>query len=48
MSFILNTLTPIFGLILLGFILRKTHRLGESAASELNRLVVWLCLPAAV
>ncbi len=46
MSFILNTLTPIFGLILLGFILRKTHRLGESAASELNRLVVWLCLPA--
>ncbi|MCT7358255.1 AEC family transporter [Thalassolituus pacificus] len=46
MSFILNTLTPIFGLILLGFILRKTHRLGENAASELNRLVVWLCLPA--
>ncbi|MCD8523089.1 MAG: AEC family transporter [Saccharospirillaceae bacterium] len=46
MVYILTTLTPIFGLILLGFILRRTHRLGENAASELNRLVVWLCLPA--
>lgn len=46
MAYILSTLTPIFGLILLGFILRRSHRLGENAASELNRLVVWLCLPA--
>jgi malonate transporter len=37
---------PIFALILLGYICRKTNRLGERAASELNRMVVWLCLPA--
>ncbi|MCA6064212.1 AEC family transporter [Thalassolituus marinus] len=46
MAYILSTLAPIFGLILLGFTLRRTQRLGEHAASELNRLVVWLCLPA--
>jgi malonate transporter len=37
---------PIFALILLGYVCRKTNRLGERAASELNRMVVWLCLPA--
>lgn len=43
---IITTLAPVFGLILLGFVLRRTQRLGETAASELNRFVVWLCLPA--
>jgi predicted permease len=43
---VLNVLLPIFALILLGFICRRTHRLGPDAASEINRMVVWLCLPA--
>jgi predicted permease len=46
MSSVLNVLLPIFALILLGFICRRTHRLGPNAASEINRMVVWLCLPA--
>lgn len=37
---------PVFALILLGWLARRTNRLGEGAASEINRLVVWLCLPA--
>lgn len=37
---------PIFALILLGYLCRKTGRLGGHAASEINRMVVWLCLPA--
>lgn len=37
---------PIFSLIFLGYVCRKTNRLGDNAASELNRMVVWLCLPA--
>lgn len=43
---VLNILLPIFALILLGFICRRTNRLGPNAASEINRMVVWLCLPA--
>merc|ERR1711879_948990 len=39
MSHVINTLLPVFGLILAGFV-------GQSAASELNRFVVWLSLPA--
>ncbi|WP_319381272.1 AEC family transporter [Thiomicrorhabdus sp.] len=39
-------LLPVFGLIAAGFITRKTGVLGENAASELNRFVVWLALPA--
>ncbi len=46
MSYVITTLLPIFGLILLGFALRRSGCLGEAAASELNRFVVWLCLPA--
>ncbi|SDV48666.1 AEC family transporter [Chitinasiproducens palmae] len=46
MSAILNTVFPIFGLILLGFLCRRTGRLGAAAASEINRFVVWLALPA--
>lgn len=43
---VFNVLLPIFALILAGYICRRTHRLGETAAGELNRFVVWLCLPA--
>lgn len=46
MSSVVNVILPIFGLILIGYLCRRTGRLGETAASELNRFVVWLCLPA--
>ncbi|NIE66857.1 AEC family transporter [Burkholderia sp. Ax-1719] len=42
----LGTLLPIFGLVLAGFICRKRNFLGPTAASELNRFVIWLGLPA--
>ncbi|RYX86511.1 AEC family transporter [bacterium] len=37
---------PIFALILAGYICRKRQLLGETAASELNKFVVYLALPA--
>lgn len=43
---VLAIVLPIFALILAGFICRKTNRLGDQAASEINKMVVWLCLPA--
>lgn len=43
---VLAIVLPIFALILAGFICRRTHRLGDLAASEINKMVVWLCLPA--
>ncbi|ALM86473.1 AEC family transporter [Bordetella sp. N] len=46
MSSILEILLPIFGLILAGFVCRRRGVLGPQAASELNRFVVWLALPA--
>ncbi|WPO97939.1 AEC family transporter [Pseudomonas sp. HR96] len=46
MHTVLAVVLPIFALILVGYLCRKTHRLGEKAASEINRMVVWLCLPA--
>lgn len=46
MSSVLNVLLPIFGLILVGYLCRRTNRLGPAAASEMNRFVVWLGLPA--
>lgn len=46
MSHVLSVVLPIFALILVGWLCRCTHRLGPQAASEINRLVVWLCLPA--
>jgi predicted permease len=46
MSSVLNVLLPIFALILVGYLCRRTNRLGLTAASEINRMVVWLCLPA--
>ena len=47
-SRVLSIVLPIFALILLGYVCRKTNRLGERAASEINRMVVWLCLPALI
>ncbi|WP_174874632.1 AEC family transporter [Vogesella oryzae] len=46
MSSIINVVLPIFGLILAGYLCRRSGRLGETASTELNRFVVWLALPA--
>ena len=46
MSSVVNVVLPVFALIYLGYLCRRTNRLGPSAASELNRFVVWLGLPA--
>lgn len=46
MGSVVNVVLPIFGLILAGYIGRRTAVLGEGAASELNRFVVWFCLPS--
>lgn len=46
MAYLLSTLLPVFGLILAGFFGRKRNLLGEGIATELNRFVVWFCLPA--
>ena len=46
MNTVILVVLPIFALILLGFVCGRTKRLGDQAASELNKLVVWLCLPA--
>ncbi len=42
----LSILLPVFGLIFAGFVCRRCNVLGPAAASELNRFVVWLALPA--
>lgn len=42
----LPILLPVFGLVLAGFVCRRRGVLGPSAASELNRFVIWLGLPA--
>ncbi|MFC5068989.1 AEC family transporter [Flaviflagellibacter deserti] len=42
----LSVVLPIFGLVLAGFICRRTGILGPAALTELNRFVVWLGLPA--
>jgi predicted permease len=42
----IDILLPVFGLIAAGFLCRRTGTLGPAAASELNRFVVWLALPA--
>lgn len=46
MFHVLSVVLPIFALILVGWLCRRTNRLGPQAASEINKLVVWLCLPA--
>jgi len=42
----LSIVLPIFALVLAGWIARKTGALGEHATREVNRLVVYLALPA--
>ncbi len=42
----LSIVLPVFALILAGWIARKTGALGENATREVNRLVVYLALPA--
>ncbi len=44
--FILNSIAPIFLLILLGKVLQKTNFLPEAFFKSLNRFVFWLALPA--
>lgn len=44
--FIINSIAPIFLLILLGSILLRTGFLPDSFFKHLNRLVFWLALPA--
>lgn len=46
MASVFNVILPIFALILAGFLCRRLGILGPHAASEINRMVVWLCLPA--
>lgn len=46
MSSIINVVLPIFGLILAGYVCRRSGCLGDNSSSELNRFVVWLALPA--
>ena len=42
----LAILLPIFALVLAGFVCRRRGIVGAAAATELNRLVVWLALAA--
>lgn len=46
MLYVFNVVLPVFALILIGYVCGRTGKLGESAAVELNRFVVWLALPA--
>jgi predicted permease len=46
MAAVFNVILPIFALILAGYLCRRLGILGPNAASEINRMVVWLCLPA--
>ena len=41
-----SILLPVFALIAAGFAARKLNLLGEHAATELSRFVIWLALPA--
>jgi len=43
---LVTIILPVFGLIAAGYACRKLGKLGPSAASELNRFVVYLALPA--
>ncbi len=46
MFYVFNVVFPVFALILIGYVCGRTGKLGNSAAIELNRFVVWLALPA--
>jgi predicted permease len=43
---LLTIILPVFGLIFAGYACRRLNKLGPAAASELNRFVVYLALPA--
>ncbi len=43
--FVLNALAPVFSIIALGFVLRKTQFLSESHFDGLNALTYWVGLP---
>jgi malonate transporter and related proteins len=43
---LVTIILPIFGLIFAGYACRTLNKLGPTAASELNRFVVYLALPA--
>ncbi|WP_282338840.1 AEC family transporter [Pseudomonas sp. PS02288] len=43
---VVNVVIPIFALILVGYVCRRTGRLGPTAAAEINKFVVWLGLPS--
>jgi predicted permease len=45
MSSALAVIAPVFALVLVGWIARRSGVLGEGATTELNRFVVWLALP---
>ena len=42
----LSVVIPIFGLVLAGYLCRRSGVFGDAATSELNRFVIWLGLPA--
>lgn len=46
MSEIFAIILPIFLIILFGYLCRTSGKLGEHAASEINKVVVWVFLPA--
>ena len=45
---ILSVIGPVFAIILAGFLARKSGAMGATSASELNRFVVYLALPALI
>nr|WP_217426663.1 AEC family transporter [Polynucleobacter antarcticus] len=46
MFYVFNIVFPVFTLILLGYLCGKSGKLGDNAALEINRFVIWLALPA--
>lgn len=46
MLVILNTVFPLFALILAGYLAAKLNLLGADAVTALNKFVVWMALPA--
>lgn len=46
MALVFAIIFPVFGLVLAGYVCRRLNVLGPASASELNRFVVWLALPA--
>lgn len=45
-AFVFSIIFPVFGLVLAGYSCRRLGVLGPASATELNRFVVWLALPA--